>query len=214
MAAIKRVLIVEDLPDVADWLHLQVAALLGPEHIDQAASLKEAAGKISAQTYDLALIDLGLPDGSGVDLVRPFKEAHRDGLCVVTTIFDDAEHLFGSLRAGADGYLLKDDTEAEFRQQLAGILAGRPPLSSSIARRLLERFHPVFGEQEPALTGRETDMLTLIAKGLSVKHAAEKLGISPNTAAGYMKDVYIKLQVNTRAEATLKAIHLGLVNPS
>jgi len=214
MGAIRQVLIVEDLPDVADWLRTQVAALLAPTAIELAATLAEGQACLETGSYDLALMDLGLPDGNGVALVRPFKEANPEALCVVTTIFDDAEHLFGSLRAGADGYLLKDDTEAEFAEQLAGILAGRPPLSASIARRLLEQFHPVFGEKEATLTGREQDILTLIAKGLSVKNAAEKLGISHYTAAGYMKNVYAKLQVNTRAEATLKAIHMGLVNPS
>ena len=214
MDAIRQVLIVEDLPDVAQWLRDQVMNLLSPERIEQASTLLQAQEKIREQAYDLALIDLGLPDGSGVELIRPFKEANREAMCVVTTIFDDAEHLFGSLRSGADGYLLKDDTEAEFSDQLSGILAGRPPLSASIARRLLEQFHHDFGEKEVTLTPREKEILTLIAKGLSVKHAAQKLGISHYTAAGYMKDVYAKLQVNTRAEATLKAIHMGLVNPS
>ncbi|EKF74573.1 response regulator [Alcanivorax hongdengensis A-11-3] len=214
MDAIRQVLIVEDLPDVADWLHLQVTQLLAPQAIDLAVSREEGQEKITGKDYDLALIDLGLPDGSGMDLVRPFKEKNRHSLCVVTTIFDDAEHLFGSLRAGADGYLLKDDVESEFSQQLSGILAGRPPLSSSIARKLLEQFHPIFGEKEVTLTRREKDILTLIAKGLSVKHTAEKLGISHYTAASYMKDIYAKLQVNSRAEATLKAIHIGLVNPT
>ena len=152
MDAIRQVLIVEDLPDVAQWLRDQVMNLLSPERIEQASTLLQAQEKIREQAYDLALIDLGLPDGSGVELIRPFKEANREAMCVVTTIFDDAEHLFGSLRSGADGYLLKDDTEAEFSDQLSGILAGRPPLSASIARRLLEQFHPVFGEKEVTLT--------------------------------------------------------------
>jgi DNA-binding NarL/FixJ family response regulator len=214
MGSVRHVLIVEDLPDVADWLYSQVSNFLRPEKIDCAFSVAEASGKIGAQKYDLALMDLGLPDGDGVKLIRPFKEMNRFSLCIVTTIFDDAEHLFGSLRAGADGYLLKDETEKEFSNQLSGILDGRPPLSSSIARRLLEQFHPVFGDKEIMLTKREKDMLTLIAKGLSVKNAAEKLGISYYTAAGYMKDVYYKLQVNTRAEATMKAVQLGLLSPS
>ena len=104
MDAIRQVLIVEDLPDVAQWLHAQVASLLSPTQIDQAGTLAQARDKIDAHAYDLALIDLGLPDGNGVGLIRPFKEANRQAMCVVTTIFDDAEHLFGSLRSGADGY--------------------------------------------------------------------------------------------------------------
>jgi DNA-binding NarL/FixJ family response regulator len=140
------------------------------------------------------------------------KSQYPAALCVVTTIFDDAEHLLSALRAGADGYLLKDETEDEFIRQLAGILEGRPPLSASIARALLAQFQPGKQEQEATLTQRETEILTFTAKGLSVKHAAELLGISYYTAAGYLKDVYRKLQVNSRAEATIKAMNLGLIN--
>jgi len=210
---IRNVLIVEDIADVAQWLRIQVAAVLTAAHIDHAYNLASAADTLSLQHYDLALVDLGLPDGEGSSFIRPFKAVNPHGLCIITTIFDDTDHLLSSLRAGADGYLLKDDTEIEFASQLAGILDGRPPLSASIARCLLRQFHP--GEDSPAatLTQRETDMLKLIAKGLSIKHAAEQLGISYHTAASYLKGVYRKLQVSTRAEATLKAINLGLVNP-
>lgn len=213
MGEIRKILIVEDIADVAEWLHTQVATLLVTAQIDHAHNFAGATHAISTQGYDLALVDLGLPDGDGSNLIRPFKAANPRALCIVTTIFDDANHLLTSLRAGADGYLLKDDTEAEFASQLTGILDGRPPLSASIARSLLQQFRP--SEDEPGinLTLRETDILTLTAKGLSVKHAAERLGISYYTAAGYLKEVYRKLQVNTRAEATIKAINLGLVNP-
>ncbi len=213
MRAIKSILIVEDLVEVAQWMRHQVETLLVAERIDEACNLATARECIAARRHDLLLVDLGLPDGEGADLIKPFKSRNPQAQSVVTTIFDDAEHLFRALRCGADGYLLKDDTEEEFQAQLAGILDGRPPLSSSIARRLLQQFHPVSGEQDAPLTQRERDLLTLIAKGLSVRCSAEKLGISPHTAAGYMKDIYYKLQVNTRAEATLKAINLGLVNP-
>lgn len=213
MPAIKHILIVEDLPDVALWLREQVQPLLHPERIDEAGNLAGARQAIAAQRYDLVLLDLGLPDGDGMSLIAPFRQANPKAQCIVTTIFDDAEHLFGALRAGASGYLLKDDTEEEFAGQLSGILAGRPPLSSSIARRVLQHFQPAPSPMEAPLTQREQDLLTLIAKGLSVRHAAEKLGISHHTAASYMKGIYSKLQVNSRAEATLKAVNLGLVNP-
>jgi len=213
MRAVNSILIVEDLVEVAQWMHHQVETLLAPERIDEAGNLAAARASMSTRHHDLLLVDLGLPDGEGADLIKPFKSRNPQAQCVVTTIFDDAEHLFRALRCGADGYLLKDETEQEFRAQLAGILDGRPPLSSSIARRLLQQFHPVSDEQDAPLTQRERDLLTLIAKGLSVRYSAEKLGISPHTAAGYMKEIYYKLQVNTRAEATLKAINLGLVNP-
>ncbi|EWH09345.1 LuxR family two component transcriptional regulator [Catenovulum agarivorans DS-2] len=211
MNEIQKILIIEDIPEVSFWLHAQVSALLPERPIDHADTLAMANKAASLQTYDLVLVDLGLPDGNGSSFIKAYKTTQPNALCVVTTIFDDAEHLIEALRAGADGYLLKDDTESDFINQLAGILDGRPPLSASIARFLLEQFHPN-KEEQIVLTQRETDMLTLAAKGLSVKHAAELLGISYNTAAGYLKEVYRKLQVNTRAEATIKAINLGLIN--
>lgn len=212
MPTIRHVLIIEDIADVAAWLQQQVRALFPAAESTTAATLLCAQRIIATTPVDLALVDLGLPDGDGAQLIPLIKAHQPTAVCVVTTIFDDAEHMLGALRAGADGYLLKDEPETEFSAQLAGILAGRPPLSASIARALLQQFHPLGDEPIVTLTARETDILTLTAKGLSVKHAAELLGIRYHTAAGYLKDVYRKLQVNSRAEATIKAIRLGLVN--
>lgn len=213
MAAITTVLIIEDLGDVAAWLGQQVQALLPAAQVSIASTVADSQAAIAQMPFDLALVDLGLPDGDGAKLIPFIKAKNSRALCVVTTIFDDAEHLLGALRSGADGYLLKDEPEDQFIQQLAGILEGRPPLSASIARALLQQFHPLSDEVEVTLTPRETEMLTLTAKGLSVKHAAELLGISYHTAASYLKEVYRKLQVNSRAEATIKAMRLGLVAP-
>lgn len=213
MISIQHILIIEDIPEVAHWLQKQVGVFLPEAKIDLVQDINTSLQAMMQQRYDLALVDLGLPDGDGTRLIRDIKAENPSAVCVVTTIFDDADHLFGALRAGADGYLLKDDTEAEFISQLSGILDGRPPLSASIARCLLAQFQPAEPEQKAILTQRETDILTLTAKGLSVKHAAELLGITYHTAAGYLKEVYRKLQVNSRAEATMKAMHLGLINP-
>ncbi len=212
MSSIQKVLIIEDFCEVATWLQTQVVALLPDAKLTHAASLSEAKKAVKQCHFDLALVDLGLPDGNGSQFIELYKLENPHVLCVVTTIFDDAEHLITALRAGADGYLLKDDTEEEFIAQLNGILNGRPPLSASIARCLLNQFHPK-QENKVVLTQRETDMLTLTAKGLSVKHSAELLNISYYTAAGYLKEVYKKLQVNSRAEATIKAVSLKLINP-
>ena len=163
-------------------------------------------------SIDLALIDLGLPDGRGETIIRQIKERKSETLCVVTTIFDDADHLFPALRAGADGYLLKDEADHEFTASLRGIMDGRPPLSSSIALLVLEYFRPCRNEQVQ-LTNRERDVLHLIANGLSVKQAADSLGLKPNTVSGYMKILYQKLRVSNRAEAALKAVNMGLIDP-
>ncbi|WP_339844123.1 response regulator transcription factor [uncultured Halopseudomonas sp.] len=212
MKSIESVLIIEDIPEVADWLVDRVEDALEAGRVRVAFNLAAAVEALQLDVYQLVLIDLGLPDGDGTTLISGIKAGRPETLCVVTTIFDDASHLFAALRAGADGYLLKDESDQDFCAQLKGILAGRPPLSPSIARQILQQFQPLEGEAQNRLTSREQEILVLVAKGLSVRHAAEKLGITYHTAASYLKIIYQKLEVNCRAEATVKAINLGLIN--
>ena len=127
----------------------------------------------------------------------------------MATVFDDDAHLFPALRAGAQGYLLKDQPPAAIAAALAGIAQGQPPLSPSIARRLLRHFQPV--QEEPPLRPREVDVLRLTAKGLTLAEVAEALQLSRHTVSGYLKDIYRKLSINNRAEAALEAARLGIV---
>lgn len=200
-------LVVDDLASSRDWLARALDIAFPGIRIVFAASLAEAARN---EVPPLALIDLGLPDGSGVSLI---ERLHPLGtLCIVATVFDDDAHLFPALHAGAQGYVLKDQTPETLAAMLSGIAAGQPPLSPSIARRLLRHFQPLpTSVAEVVLTARETDVLRLIAKGLTVVEAADLLGLSRHTVAGYLKDIYRKLAVTSRAEATLEAARLGLV---
>lgn len=207
----KNILIVEDLEEVADWLSGIVTDIFPEAHLVLADNLATAQAALAAY-FDLALIDIGLPDGKGTHLINELKQRNPDTLCVITTIFDDPGHLFPALRAGADGYLLKDDPEDEFTSALQGIVAGRPPISASIARMMLQQFRPT-PKTDFQLTTREEDMLVLIANGFSVKQAAQSLGIKENTAASYLKSLYQKLRISNRAEATLRAVQIGLINP-
>lgn len=209
MSAFDRALVVDDLASSRDWLSRALEQAFPGIAITLAASLAEARGQIE-QAPPLALIDLGLPDGSGIRLI---ESLHPLGtLCIVATIFDDDAHLFPALHAGAQGYVLKDQSTDTLAAMLTGIAAGQPPLSPSIARRLLRHFQPALpGASQPNLTGRETDVLRLIAKGHTVVDVARLLGLSRHTAAGYVKDVYRKLSVSSRAEATLEATRRGLV---
>jgi len=211
----KSGLVVEDLPEARAWLVDALAHAFPGIEIAEAwdlASGREACGQ---QVPEIALIDLGLPDGSGTDLIAELRAAEQDVLTVVTTIFDDDRHLFGALRAGAEGYVLKDQSRDDLVEMLAGIHAGRPPLSPSIARKLLSVFQDEVAEDETAaetvLTQREREVLTLIAKGYTVARVAEMLGITRNTAAGYVKVIYRKLNISSRAEATLEATRQGLI---
>ena len=206
------ILLVEDVPEVMGWLTGLVKTHFPGSALRSAESRERALQAVGQQAPDLALVDLGLPDGSGIDIIRAIKRQRPQSYCVVTTIFDDSDHLFSALHAGADGYLLKDEPEQEFVHHLRGILEGRPPLSAAIARKVLSVFRPV-PEETVRLAPREEQVLTLIARGYSVRKAGEMLGISQHTVAGYLKTIYQKLQINSRAEATLKAVDLGLVAP-
>lgn len=210
--AYTELIVVEDLPEARQWLIAQAQAVFPGARIAAASTVAEATQLARRQPPQLALVDLGLPDGSGIELIRAWSGGAARCDCVVTTIFDDAEHLFEALRAGAVGYLLKDEPEEELRRALAGIVDGRPPLSPSVARRLLDHFRPQ-PQAGGGLSPREREVLTLIAKGYSVRAAAELLGVAQHTAAGYLKIVYQKLRVNSRAEATVEAVRLGLVVP-
>lgn len=202
-------LVVDDLESSRDWLSRALDQAFPAIQISVAESLAEAQAWMD-NPPPLALIDLGLPDGSGTRLI---EKLHPQGtLCIVATVFDDDAHLFPALHAGAQGYVLKDQSTDKLAEMLTGIVDGRPPLSPSIARRLLRHFQPLtLAASEPALTARETDVLRMIAKGHTVAEVAGLLGLSRHTAASYLKDVYRKLSVSSRAEATLMASRRGLV---
>jgi DNA-binding NarL/FixJ family response regulator len=210
-------LVVEDLPEARAWLVDALEHAFPGIAVAEAASLAEARAACADGVPAIALVDLGLPDGSGTDLIAELRARDPDLLTVVTTIFDDDRHLFGALRAGADGYVLKDQSRAELVDMLAGIHAGQPPLSPSIARKLLSVFQAEEERPDPVeeeairLTEREREVLTLIAKGYTVARVAEMLGITRNTAAGYVKVIYRKLNISSRAEATLEATRQGLI---
>lgn len=211
----RSALILDDLPACIAWLHQALERAFPGIAIATAASLAEARSRIAElATLDLALVDLGLPDGDGTTLIPRIRQQRPDVVTVVTTVFDDDAHLFPALSAGAAGYLLKDEAVDALAQRLRGIVEGQPPLSPSIARRLLRHFQPLPAPTVAlvqSLTPRESEVLRLIAKGYSVPEAAELLGLTRNTVAGYVKDIYRKLDVGSRAEATLEASRRGLI---
>lgn len=171
----------------------------------------DAMRTLQERPVDLAVIDLGLPDGSGTDVIRALKQERPQTEVVVATIFEDDAHLFAAMEAGASGYLLKESSRAELMDGLRGLAAGQPPLSAAVARRLVSSFHETDGADAPELSPREREVLMLIAKGLNRAEIAELLGLTRNTVAGYTKAVYRKLDVSSRAEAALEAQRLGFI---
>lgn len=205
-------ILVEDNLDIRAWLAGLLRRAIPGINVVEVGTLAEGREYIERQSYRLALIDIGLPDGSGIDLVRGLRKCQPDCFCVVTTIFDDEAHIFSALSAGAHGYLLKEQPEETLIRQLRGVIEGDPPLSPAIARRILRHFHSDAPSQpESLLSARETEVLRLVAKGMSRQEVGDLLAISPNTVAGHIKTTYRKLDISTRAEATQEAIRLGIL---
>lgn len=208
-----HVLVLEDLDASAKWLAAIVERAFPSVRVTTAASLAQAREAVLRSPPDIALVDLELPDGSGVDLIHQLAHSLPECRCIVTTIYSDDRHLFPALRAGAAGYLLKDQPEERVVAALRSISAGEPPLSPMIAQRLLRVFGAgLQSNDDTQLTPRERETLVLIAKGLPLQEVALQLNVTRNTAAGYVKLIYRKLKVSSRAEAALEAARLGLVN--
>ncbi|QDX82316.1 DNA-binding response regulator [Denitratisoma sp. DHT3] len=204
--------ILEDLPESQVWLRQALSSSFPGIAIVVAETLQEAGSLLrNGPAPDIALIDLGLPDGSGVEIIELTQRLSPPTLCIVTSIYDDDGHVFPALRAGAQGYLLKDQPIDSIVQALQGIAAGEPPLSPAIARRMLTFFNRASVASTSALTVRETEVLRFIAKGMTQAETARLLGISQHTVSGYVKDLYRKLNVSSRAEAALLARDMGLV---
>jgi DNA-binding NarL/FixJ family response regulator len=216
----KTILLLEDLPEIRDWLRKLVLQVFPGAHISESARVHDAIELAQAVKFDLALIDLGLPDGSGVDVVTKLRDVQPEAQSVVVTIHDDDEHLFPALQAGAFGYILKEQPRELITEQLQRISQGEPPLSPSIARRVMAYFSAKAKPQphshvdsllpNVSLTDRESEVLLRVAKGYTLPEIGVQLGLSRHTIADYVKQIYRKLNVSSRAEAALEAQRLGL----
>ena len=212
----KTILLLEDLPEIRAWMRKLVLQVFPGATISESARVHDAIELVSAVKFDLALIDLGLPDGSGVDVVTKLRDLQPEAQSVVVTIHDDDEHLFPALQAGAFGYILKEQARELISEQLHRISQGEPPLSPSIARRVMAYFSAKAKPQvntnliNVSLTDRESEVLLRVAKGYTLPEIGVQLGLRRHTIADYVKQIYRKLNVSSRAEAALEAQRLGL----
>lgn len=225
-----RVLCVEDDP----WIRESLAALLPSRPGQDAASSVELAGAFGSAEealtavaqgldFDLGLIDLGLPGMGGVELIGLLRVQRPNAVLVAFTIFEDAPRVFAALRAGARGYLLKTTPPSRLVPALEEAAAGGAPMSPSIARVVIDAFVTSAGPTatrvsdaasaipRPTLTPRETEVLRLLARGLTYPDIARVLDLGLGTVQGYVKIIYHKLEVCSKAEAAVAAIGLGLV---
>lgn len=221
---IKTGLILEDNQDAQKYLYQVLESSFPGIDIKLASCLEEANQMLDQEKPDIALVDLNLPDGSGVELLQRLSDEASSCMSVVTTIYDDDNHLFSALRAGAHGYLLKEQRRDLLIESLQGILQGKPALTPKIALKILTHFSRnergndksevdmPETESSEFLSKREKQVLTMIGKGYSVKHASSELNISHHTVSSHIKNIYSKLNISNRAEATQKAVQLGLAD--
>jgi len=222
-----RILVVDDDEAFRDSVRaaIQPHACLVLEA--QAGSLAEARDVLTRQNFDVALVDLGLPDGNGIDLIRELARTRPETDVMVVTVFGDEAHVLASIEAGATGYLLKRSLHDTLAATVLELRAGGSPISPVIARQLLQRFKragspadavtssaggpPATPVDDGGLSERERQVLQYIAKGFTVGEIADMLHLSAHTVATHVKHIYRKLAVHTRTEAVFEAGRMGLL---
>jgi DNA-binding NarL/FixJ family response regulator len=183
-----------------------------------AGSLAEALRALESGAPDVLLVDLGLPDGSGLEIFGQVKKQFPACEVMVVSVFGDEDNVVAAIAAGASGYLLKDTLAESFLETIRELHAGGSPISPSIARILLTLARPVPAAAIESLAGgpelaeRESEILHLVAKGFNFGEISRLLGISTNTVRTHIYRIYRKLSVHSRGEAVFEAKKLGLLD--
>jgi len=182
-----------------------------------ARTAAEAVRLLDLEAPQVLLVDLGLPDGSGLQVIARAKARHPECEVMVVSVFGDEEHVVGAIAAGASGYLLKDALADSFLNTIRELHAGGSPISPSIARIVLNRARPAgpraSGEApECELADREREILVLVAKGFNFQEIGRLLEVSSNTVKTHIYRIYRKLSVHSRGEAVFEAKRLGLLD--
>ena len=166
-----------------------------------------ALAGIAPAAPDVLLVDIGLPDMSGLEVVKQVAKLHPSCDILIVTIFGDEQTVLQALEAGARGYLLKGATEQDIAQDIRHLRSGGSPLSPVIARQLLKRLVPERPARQPGehLTPRETEILNAIAKGFSYAETAQLMHLSVQTVHTHLKNIYRKLAVHSKTEAVFEA---------
>lgn len=185
------------------------------EVLGEAGSVADAL-RLTARAPQLALVDLGLPDGHGIEVIASLRERSPTSKALVISVFEDRASVLSAFRAGADGYLLKDTPDEQVLAHVRETLAGETPISARAAGHLLsflraEQRHPPATEA-PSLSPREKELLQHLARGLARKEVAREMGISHFTVGEYLQSIYRKLSVNSRGEAVYQALQARLID--
>jgi DNA-binding NarL/FixJ family response regulator len=190
----------------ADW----ISRAAGFRLVGDWGDAEKAIGALPAKKPNVVLMDINLPGMSGVEAVKRLKPILPDTQFVMLTVYEDTDHIYNALAAGASGYLLKQTPRAELLGAVEDVHHGGSPMTSNIARKVVQSFKqqaPASGEQ--ALSPREQEVLELLARGYLYKEIAERLNISGPTVNTYIRRMYEKLHVRSRAQAVAKFARLA-----
>ena len=216
-----RIALVEDDQHFGESLVATIGQATDMRMLPWARSLAQGQQLLLGQAADVLLVDLGLPDGSGIELIQQAQQAWPDCAIMVFTIFGDEAHVIQSIEAGAKGYLLKDSPPASVLEEIRSLHAGGSPISPRIARHILMRLHrqdkvvtpPLFvpGPAADILSPRELQVLQHITQGKTHDEIARHMAVSRNTVLSYVRRIYTKFQVSSKIEAIAKARGHGLI---
>jgi len=201
-----KIAIVEDQPEVRENWSKLINSFPDFECVCACVSGEEALREIPKHRPIIVLMDIFLPRMSGIECTAQLKELLPETRIIILTAMNDKELIFLALQAGADGYLLKRTKPADLRNSLLDVIAGGSPMSSEIARRVVESFHLKAQTIDKSLnlSVREEEILVLLSKGYSNKAIADQLKLSVETIYSYLKRVYEKMHVHSRTEAVIR----------
>jgi DNA-binding NarL/FixJ family response regulator len=201
-----RVAIVEDEASFRKSLCQVIESKRGFSCVTECATGAEALERIPLDPPDVVLMDLNLPDFSGAEVTSRLKTKLPNIIVVVLTVYNDTEHIFKALRAGACGYLLKQATAVEILEAIAEAHRGGAPMTSGIARKVIATFQeqPAVEDATAKLSPREREILELVADGYTSKEVADKLSITKSTVCWNLDEIYKKLHVHSRVQAVNK----------
>jgi DNA-binding NarL/FixJ family response regulator len=222
-AALVRVMIVEDDPDTLERFSAAITRDPRTRLVEKASTGREAIARLSEALPDVLLVDLGLPDIYGTEVIRHAVRKHPACDIMVITVFGDERNVLASIEAGATGYVLKDCSDEELVERVLELRVGGAPMSPGIARLVLNRMQrlgrpgPIKAAgagEDSILTEREIEVLSLLARGYLYAEIGKRLGISLNTVTSHIKNSYRKLAVHSGPAAVTRAAELGLLRQS
>lgn len=215
-----RVVLVEDDVNFQNALREAIQAVSDMTLLSVASTRAQGLLALDQFEADVLLVDLGLPDGSGIDVIRAAHLKWPGCSIMVNTVFGDEKNVMQSIEAGASGYLLKDSAPEKMVFEIRSLYAGGSPISPLIARQILMRFRnnkpqtafPLSNNPSATLSAREQEVLGLITKGFTSDEIANLLSVSRHTVLTYIRRIYTKLEVNSKAEAIYEARSRGLMD--